>query len=743
MAGARTLRAQLIGLSALGGLALLVPPLRSPLLMLTNWAAVACVLVGPRNSPGAPLRVRVPLILFMTSVAVGNTALNLAGAETALSRLATALAQPAAALVLPALYRSSPRPHRGLGLLLDGVVLVVPMALIAGELAARGVHEHRETGLHWELALAPAADIGLLTVLVWLALTRARLVTAIALGLAGGIGCTVYDLAVTLAGQRVALPGQAVQALGVVNMLLFGLAAVHPSARLLGSRSGAVAGRRPYVQVLLLLPLASAPALALVAHGLGLPLLLPEWLLGAAAVVSVLAMVARAVQALREAEHRSTRDPLTGFLNRAGVVDALGQALERGQPRRLVLLNLRRFSEINEALGHEAGDELLCQVADRVAAHLGAADLLGRTAGDEFALVLVDESEQATQTRAAGLVQAFNEPFALQGMTLHVAARVGIVDTIRVHAAGAGTPVMGAEDVLRRAGVAVHAAEHSGGMPVVHDERLDAAARDRFALAKELRDGLTRLELELHYQPKIDLYSGTLFGVEALVRWRHPQRGLVRPDEFIPIAEATGLVVPLTEQVLDGAVQQARLWLAQGSRVPVAVNISPACLLTDGFVERLRDRLDRHGLPCELLRLEITETALVTDPERAIAVLHTLTALGIRLSLDDFGTGYSSMSYLRRLPADELKIDRSFVTGLGRDGGRDDILVSAMVQLGHSLGLFVVAEGVEDAETADALAALGCDVGQGYWWSRPVPAAELHPWLPRPLPAPVQSQLPG
>ncbi|NHC46651.1 putative bifunctional diguanylate cyclase/phosphodiesterase [Motilibacter aurantiacus] len=716
----RGVRGQLAVLAALAALALAVPPLRPPLLLLSNWAAVVLVLAGPRRSPGAPLRVVVPLALFATCVAVGNTALTVAGEENTLSRLATGLAQPAAALILPALFRSSAAPRRGL--LLDGLVLGVPVALVAAELALRGAQEHRTSGLHWELAVAPAADVVLLGLLAWLALTRSRLVPAIALGLAGGVGCTVYDLIVTLGGQRVALPGQAVQALGVVDMLLFGLAAVHPSAQALGTRSGAASPRRPHVQVLLLLPLAATPALLLVSHGVGLPLLVPEWALGGAALVAVLAVATRAVQALREVERRSTRDPLTGYLNRAGVVDALGRVTAQGRGAELVLLNLRRFSELNEALGHEAGDELLRTVADRVAGQLCPDDRLGRTDGDEFALVLPDAPPDVVAKRAERLITAFAAPFEVQGMALHVTARTGLVD-----AAPGDDP----EDLLRRAGVAVHAAEQSGGLPVRHEDRLDDAARRRFQLAEDLRDGLARFELELHYQPKVDLYTGGLFGVEALVRWRHPQRGLVPPDDFIPLAETTGLIVPLTEQVLDEAVRQARLWLAQGHRVPVAVNVSPACLLADGFVDGVGERLARHGLPAGLLRLEITETALLRDAERAIAELHALAALGVKLSLDDFGTGYSSMSYLRRLPADELKIDRSFVTGLAGTGGRDDILVAAMVQLGHSLGLFVVAEGVEDAETADALAELGCDVGQGYWWSRPVPASQLADWLTR------------
>ena len=423
--------------------------------------------------------------------------------------------------------------------------------------------------------------------------------------------------------------------------------------------------------------------------------------------------------------HLAFHDDLTGLPNRALFQDRTGQALaaaqRTGRQVAVMFVDLNRFKEVNDTLGHHYGDLLLIQVATRFSDTLRAGDSVARLGGDEFAVLLTDTTRDDAQAAAARLIQALERPFNVQDILLDVEASIGI--------ALAG-PDADVETVLRHADVAMYEAKTDHVAFAAYELTRDDHTVARLGLLGDLRRAVARGELVLHYQPKVSVTTGQLHSVEALVRWNHPTRGLLNPDAFIPIAEGTAVIHLLTAEVLRQALRQARSWLEQGWAIPVAVNVSARSLHDTNFPAQVRRQLDDADLPGALLSLELTESSVMTDPARALTVLQALDAMGIGLSIDDFGTGYSSMSYLKKLPVRELKIDRSFVKGLTTDPN-DVVLVQSAVDLGHNLGLHVVAEGVEDAATISMLAAMGCDELQGYFISRPVPADRFNSWLLR------------
>ena len=423
--------------------------------------------------------------------------------------------------------------------------------------------------------------------------------------------------------------------------------------------------------------------------------------------------------------HLAYHDSLTGLPNRALFQDRTAQALlsarRSGDQVAVMFADLDRFKDVNDTLGHHYGDLLLAQVAMRFTGTLRAEDSVARLGGDEFAILLRSASREDAIETAARLTEALREPFNVKDILLDVEASIGIA---------LAAPGADVEAVLRHADVAMYEAKSQRVPFAVYELQRDDNTLDRLALLGDLRRGITRGELVLHYQPKVDARTGELRSVEALVRWNHPTRGLLAPDTFIPIAESTAVIHAITAEVLRQALAQARRWLEQGHAIPVAVNISARSLHDLDFPAEVQRHLDTAGVPSTLLCLELTESSIMTDPDRAMTVLTALAATGISLSIDDFGTGYSSMSYLKQLPMRELKIDRSFVTGLLDDPG-DVVLVQSALDLGHNLGLHVVAEGVEDAQTQDLLTAMGCDVIQGYHISRPLPADLFENWLTR------------
>jgi diguanylate cyclase len=436
--------------------------------------------------------------------------------------------------------------------------------------------------------------------------------------------------------------------------------------------------------------------------------------------------------------YRALHDELTGLPNRAVLQDRVEQALlvsrREGVSTALLVLDLDRFKEINDALGHDYGDLLLQQIAPRLQEELRESDTVARLGGDEFAVILPRVAGlDGALLVAEKLRRALEEPFVVNGMSLAVEASVGVTVSPD-HGDGARV-------LLQRAEVAMYLAKENQVGVSGYDSSVDGHSPARAALLGDLRKAIQERQLSLVYQPKADLRTGDIEGVEALVRWQHPQEGLLNPDRFVPLAERTGLVHALTRFVLNAALAQCRAWFDEGLEMPVAVNLSTRTLLDHTFSDEVRRLLQYWRLPPRLLTFEITESALMGDPARAAELLADLSDLGVQLAIDDFGTGYSSLSSLRMLPVHELKIDRSFVRDM-LSQPQDASIVRAIIDLGHTLGLRVVAEGVEDEETAHELARLGCDVGQGYHLGMPTTARRLlnevgrptGAWVPRPSP---------
>jgi diguanylate cyclase (GGDEF)-like protein len=439
-------------------------------------------------------------------------------------------------------------------------------------------------------------------------------------------------------------------------------------------------------------------------------------------------IVTRASRRLRtQAEqnrHQATHDALTGLPNRLLFEDRTSQALltvrRDGGHLAVLLLDLDRFKEVNDTLGHKVGDHLICGVGLRLRETLRAIDTVARLGGDEFAVLLPSVRSRAAALEVAKrLSVALDEPFSLDGIAVRTEPSIGI----------AMYPDQGldADALLQHADVAMYQAKSSRSRWAVYDPERDAHDVDQLSLMADLRRALDRDQLALVYQPKLDPVARVVTGVEALLRWKHPVRGLVPPAEFIPVAEHTDLMAPLTRFVLRTALGQAHAWRARGHDLEVAVNVSVTDL-TDDLAEELPGLLDGEGVPAERLTLEVTETGVMGDPLRAAAVLARLHQIGVGVSIDDFGTGQSSLSYLKRLPISELKIDRSFVSGMA--GSEDDaVIVRSTLRLGHDLGLRVVAEGAETAEQLEYLSEIGCDIVQGFAIARPLPPEELEAWF--------------
>ncbi len=422
---------------------------------------------------------------------------------------------------------------------------------------------------------------------------------------------------------------------------------------------------------------------------------------------------------------RQTRtDDLTGLPNRRALyLDVPLRLSAAGGPRSaLMLLDLDRFKEVNDSLGHDVGDDLLVQVGRRLAAQLRPRDLLARLGGDEFAILLDGAGPVEAEAVAATVQTAIAEPFTLAGISLQTSVSVGIALYPEQSDNLTG--------LLRKADMAMYKAKSGGTGHHVYRSTDDSHGDSRLRTVQELRSALREDQLVLHYQPKIDLATGEANCVEALVRWQHPARGLLQPGQFLDLVEESGLMHAMTHAVLNKALDQAMRWQSQGQPLAVAVNLSARSLLDTELPGRVRAMLSSRALPASSLTLEITEEFLMSDRERARDILTQLRDTGIRIAVDDFGTGYSSLAYLRDLPIDELKLDRSFIFPMA-DDARAAALVSSIVDLAHSLGMTAVAEGVEDSVAYDELVRYGCDQAQGYHMSRPLPVAELDAWLVR------------
>ena len=416
-------------------------------------------------------------------------------------------------------------------------------------------------------------------------------------------------------------------------------------------------------------------------------------------------------------------DPLTGLPNREQFSQKLAERLAASEaPCAVLMLDLDRFKHVNDVLGHAFGDRLLCSVAERLARlPLPGAPLLARLGGDEFVLLLEQADEAAALGAAARILQDFETPLHIDDQTVDLGAGIGVVLY----------PAHGREvsQLLARAELAMYAAKRRQSGSMVYMAALDAGSQESLTLLGELRRAIEGGELRLYLQPKVDLQSGTVGSAEALVRWQHPTRGLVPPMQFIPFAEQTGFIRALTAWVVEESARAAREAQLRGIALRISINLSTRDLMDQDLPAKIEALIQRHQIAPTTLCLEITESAIMDDPQRALTTLERLHEMGFKLSIDDFGTGYSSLAYLKRLPVDELKIDRSFVMAMERD--LDDAkIVRSTIELAHNLGLSVVAEGVETGKAWKLLAELGCDEGQGYLIGRPIPAGQFMDWLP-------------
>ncbi len=455
--------------------------------------------------------------------------------------------------------------------------------------------------------------------------------------------------------------------------------------------------------------------------------------------LAIYRFVSRASRRLREQmEHNrelADHDPLTGLPNREmlrrNADVAIAAAKSSGRTVGLLLFDLDRFKEINDTLGHHHGDLLLRAIGPRLAKVLRDDDCIARLGGDEF-VVLLPDLPNAAYAQALGrrLRSALSTPFLLEGVRLDVEASMGI----------AVFPEHGTDfsALLQHADVAMYVAKKGNTGLSVYDPLLDEHSPTRLAMIGDLRSALSRPEqFELHYQPKANMETGKISGLEALVRWRHPERGLLPPDDFITAAERTGMIQALTDIVLEKAMAQQKIWKAAGVHMPMAINLSTRCVLDQHLPDDVGRLLVHHGLVGADLELEITESAIMADPQRAEEVLARLAGMGVGLAIDDFGTGYSSMAHLKRLPVHEIKIDKSFVVDLEHNVS-DAAIVRSVVDLGRNLGLTVVAEGVENERSWDVLHDLGCTTAQGFFLARPLAADLVMPWLSgRPAEPPV------
>ena len=424
-------------------------------------------------------------------------------------------------------------------------------------------------------------------------------------------------------------------------------------------------------------------------------------------------------------EHQALHDALTELPNRVLFRDRVAQAIRVAQRDRsslaVMLMDLDHFKEINDTLGHHHGDLLLQEVGKRLTTTLRASDTVARLGGDEFAILLPGASDARRGSDVGEKVSAaLRRPFDVNGLRLEVGASIG----------AAFYPAHGhdVETLIQRADIAMYVAKENQSGYEVYAPKQDKYSPRRLQLASELRRGFECDELIAYYQPKVEVSTGRVCGMEALMRWQHPTRGLVHPAEFIPIAEHTGLIAPATLKMLESALGQTVAWQAAGLPLTVAVNLSPRSLLDVRLPDQIAEVLERHQADPASLELEITESMIMSDPARAEVVLNRLSAMGVVLAIDDFGTGYSSLAHLKRLPVTDIKIDKSFVLNMAEDRS-DAVIVRSTIELARNLGLRVVAEGVEDERVWAQLREFGCDLAQGYFVSHALPADEVAPFI--------------
>jgi len=426
----------------------------------------------------------------------------------------------------------------------------------------------------------------------------------------------------------------------------------------------------------------------------------------------------------QEIVYQANHDSLTRLPNRHHTRQLLKLAISQAKHNKttvaLVIIDLDRFKEVNDALGHEVGDRLLQNIARRFEESMWEQDRVTRMGGDEFAMILATVSEDHISQVMNKIIDLSEVPFVIDETPLSIEATLGIAIYPR--------DGKDADTLMRKAEMAMYSAKKTGEALEYYQSEKDPHSRERLLLTTELHGAAERNELLLHFQPKVNLANGKIIGVEALCRWNHPVHGLIYPNRFIPIAEQTGIIRPLTNWVLEASMRQGKQWLRDGHDITVSANLSTRLLHDINLPGRIAEMLKKTGLPANVLELEITETALMIDPGIAIEVLSLLHGMGVKLSLDDFGTGYMSLSYLHQLPVDHIKIDMSFIRNMLIAPG-DSMIVNTIIDLAHNFGCKVIAEGVESSEVYRALHSRGCDAVQGSYISQPLPAADFELWL--------------
>lgn len=423
-------------------------------------------------------------------------------------------------------------------------------------------------------------------------------------------------------------------------------------------------------------------------------------------------------------EHQALHDPLTDLPNRKLLHNRLQQELLRGErtSKQLVLImtDLNHFKEINDTLGHHIGDLILQQSAERLFGIFRKTDTVARLGGDEFSILLPETNIEQAKALTLKVLKEFSKPFVVENQSLNVDISIGLAE-FPTH----GNDV---NILIQRADVAMYIAKQNKLGYSIYDPNKDSHSIGRLALMSELRDAIETESLELYFQPKVNVSSNAVVGVEALLRWNHPQRGFIQPGEFIPLAEQTGLIKPLTQWVIEKAIVQCTEWQKKNINLTISVNLSIHNLHDSSLMQHIQNTLSKYQLAAEYLMLEITEGDIMSEPLRARDTLKKINEMGIKLSIDDYGTGYSSLSYIKKLPLDEIKVDRSFVMEMTEDKD-DDVIVLATIELAHNLGFEIVAEGVHDQQTWERLKELKCDIAQGYYISKPLSATAFMAWL--------------
>ncbi|GAB7190777.1 hypothetical protein NUM3379_14840 [Kineococcus sp. NUM-3379] len=709
------------GCAVLATLALLLPGLRSPLNLLCGAAGVVLVVAGLLRHRPERSRPWVLLAVVLSCALASNVLTALAGAHTAAAVAFTTAAQLAAMALVPIVIMTPVPDGNWRRVSADTLIAAAGAGLLAVQVALM-LHAFHEPGLPWGLLVAPAFDVYALAMVVHVFCSRRSLESSAVLGLSGAVTFLLYDLAVTVGGHRLALPGDPVQALSAAGALLFGLAALAPDMHHLGGTPPGQRVRSASARLLAALPaFATAPAL----WALGLLGFLPsvsEVLVVPAGYVLAGAGLAMALVSLRRAERTAELDPLTNLVNRRGLLPAVEELRRRlgGEPLHLCIVDLDDFKQVNDSRGHEVGDRLLVEVGARLRSAVGARGVVSRTGGDEFLVVVAE----ASGGWGAGdlVLSALDPPFDCAGVPTSVTASVGVV------VLPAGTPPA---RVLADADVAMYAAKQAGkGRALTYRPELRSRVLGDFERQRELRallDGADPEEvgrLVVLYQPIVGLEPLRVTGAEALVRWEHPRLGLLGPDSFLALAEGAGLGARLDEQVMQQAAGRLAGWDAEGMpRLSLNLNLGIGSMRRPNLHRTVAGLVERHGLTPDRFHLEITEHDELPVEPGSTSAFEALAAGGFQISLDDFGVGYTSLTYLRRFPVSVVKLDRS-LTSLTGEAGRVP-LMEGIAALCRALDVALLAEGVEDEAQIPALRALGVQYAQGFHFAQPLTAEEF------------------